>query len=190
MTSAGPSISDLLAEAASCMRAAGIESPRAEARWNAPEVEAGMDALIQIVGRVRAMRTETGIPPKAKVDLFLHGEPETVRFLSEQALLSFLARVEKIGTGVGPEGSRRDVVAGVEIALVVEKQEMSPMADAERKRLAKELEKLEAEISRSETRLSDEQFLAKAPPHVVANGRATLTQMQERRSTLRSTLGL
>ncbi len=161
--------------------------PQAEARWNAPEVETGMDALIQIVSRVRAMRTETGIPPKAKVDLFLHGEPETVRFLSEQALLSFLARVEKIGTGPGPEGSRRDVVAGVEIALVVEKQEMS---DEERGRLAKELEKLETEISRSETRLSDEQFLAKAPPQVVANGRATLAQMQERRSTLRSTLGL
>ncbi|HET9229205.1 MAG TPA: class I tRNA ligase family protein, partial [Thermoanaerobaculia bacterium] len=161
--------------------------PQAEARWNAPEVEAGMDALIQIVSRVRAMRTETGIPPKARVDLFLHGEPETVRFLSEQALLSFLARVEKIGMGTAPEGARRDVVAGVEIALVVEKQELS---DDERKRLAKELEKLETEISRSEARLSDEQFLAKAPPHVVANGRASLAQMQERRSTLRSTLDL
>jgi valyl-tRNA synthetase len=164
--------------------------PKAEARWDAPEVEAGMDALIQIVGRVRAMRTETGIPPKAKVDLFLHGEPETVRFLSEQALLSFLARVERIGTGAAPEGSRRDVVAGVEIALVVEKQETPAITDDERKRLAKELEKLETEISRSEARLSDEQFLAKAPPQVVANGRATLAQMQERRSTLRSTLGL
>jgi valyl-tRNA synthetase len=161
--------------------------PGAEARWDAPEVEAGMDALIQIVSRVRAMRTETGIPPKAKVDLFLHGEPETVRFLSEQALLSFLARVERIGTGGAPEGSRRDVVAGVEIALVVEKQELSA---EERKRLARELEKLETEISRSEARLADEQFLAKAPPQVVANGRATLARMQERRSTLQSTLGL
>jgi valyl-tRNA synthetase len=161
--------------------------PQAEARWNAPEVEAGMEALIQIVSRVRAMRTETGIPPKAKVDLFLHGEPETVRFLSEQALLSFLARVEKIGTGTAPEGARRDVVAGVEIALVVETQELS---EEERNRLAKELEKLETEIARSEARLSDEQFLAKAPPHVVANGRASLAQMQERQSTLRSTLDL
>ncbi|HWM92011.1 MAG TPA: valine--tRNA ligase [Thermoanaerobaculia bacterium] len=161
--------------------------PQAEAKWDDPEVEAGMDTLIQIVSRVRAMRTETGIPPKARVDLFLDGDPRTVGFLSEQALIAFLARVERIGTGAGPEGARRDVVAGVEIALVVEKQEMS---EEERMRLAKELEKLDTEITRSETRLSDEQFLAKAPPHVVANGRATLAQMQERRSTLRSTLGL
>ena len=145
-----------------------------------------MDALIQVVTRVRAMRTETGIPPKAKVDLFLDG-PAAAFLASQAPLIAFLARVENIGTGAAPEGSRRDVVAGVEIALVVEKQEMS---EDERKRLAKELEKLETEISRSEVRLSDEQFLAKAPPHVVANGRATLAQMQERRSTLRSTLGL
>ena len=160
--------------------------PRAEAKWSAPEVEAGMDALIQVVTRVRALRTETGIPPKAKVDLFLDGE--AAAFLSGQApLIAFLARVERIGLGAGPEGARRDVVAGVEIALVVEKQEIS---EDERKRLAKELEKLETDISRSEARLSDEQFLAKAPPQVVANGRASLAQMQERRTTLRSTLGL
>jgi valyl-tRNA synthetase len=165
---------------------------RAEARWDAPdtsEILAGMDALIQVVTRVRALRTEAGIPPKTRVDLFLDAaDPDVARFLAEQApLIAFLARVETIGTGAGPEGARRDLVAGVEIALAVERQEMS---EEERKRLTKELEKLDTEIGRSEARLSDEQFLAKAPAHVVANGRASLAQMKERRSTLRSTLGL
>ena len=163
--------------------------PREEERWNAPEIEAGMDALTQIVTRVRALRTEAGIPPKAKADLFLDAQDERVgRFLAEQApLIAALARVETITAGAGPGGARRDVVAGVGVALAAERQEMS---EDERKRLTKELEKLETEIGKAEARLSNEQFLAKAPPQVVEGGRATLAQMKDRSATLRSSLGL
>jgi valyl-tRNA synthetase len=142
-----------------------------------------------VVTRVRALRAESGIPPKAKLDLFLDAaDPAVARFLAEQApLIAFLGRVETIGSGAGPEGSRRDVVAGVEIALAMERQAMT---EEECKRLTKELEKLDTEIGRAEERLSNEQFLAKAPAQVVANGRASLAQMKERRTTLRSTLGL
>jgi valyl-tRNA synthetase len=166
--------------------------PGPEGRWDDPETEAGMDALTQVVTRVRALRTEAGIPPKARVDLFLQASDEGIaHFLAEQApLIAFLCRVETIGLGGGPEGARRDVVAGVEVALAVEKQETPAITEEERQRLEKELEKLETEIARSAARLDDEQFLAKAPPHVVANGRASLARMQERRSTLRSSLGL
>jgi valyl-tRNA synthetase len=38
---------------------------------------------------------------------------------------------------------------------------------AERERLTKELEKIEKQLAGAQTRLGDEQFLGKAPPHVV-----------------------
>ena len=166
--------------------------PKPEESWDAPEIEAGMGVLIEVVTRVRAMRAESGIPPKARVDLFLESADAGIaRFLQEHSpLISFLCRVETIGTGPGPDGARRDVAAGVEIALAVEKEETPGITGDERRRLEKELEKLDAEIARSEARLADEQVLAKAPPHVIANGRASLAQMQERRSSLRSTLDL
>src|SRR6185503_6695878 len=82
-------------------------------------VEAGMDALFQVITRVRAMRAEMGAAPKAKLDLHLQAtDPELGRLLAEQeTLLRFLARVESVTFGAAPEGARRDLVAGVEIGV-------------------------------------------------------------------------
>src|SRR6185295_171999 len=144
--------------------------PRREERWEDAATEAGMQALIEVVTRVRALRAEMGLPPKAKLDLHLAAADSTVgRLLEQQApLLRSLARVETVTFGPAPEGARRDLVAGVEIGVAVEKQEMSA---EELARLAKELEKLTAEISRAEERLGNADFLAKAPAHVVEGGR-------------------
>jgi valyl-tRNA synthetase len=157
--------------------------------WEDPAAEAGMDALIQVVTRVRGLRAEMGLPPKAKLDLHLDAADTTVgRLLAEQApLIQFLTRVETVTMGAAPEGARRDLIAGVEIGVAVEKQEMS---DEEKGRLTKELEKLDADIARAEERLSNPDFLGKAPAHVIEGGRARLAEMRERQATLRSSLGL
>ena len=157
--------------------------------WEDPAAEAGMDALIQVVTRVRGLRAEIGLPPKAKLDLHLDAADTSVsRLLAEQApLIQFLTRVETVAMGAAPEGARRDLVAGVEIGVAVEKQEMS---DEEKGRLTKELEKLDADVARAEERLSNPDFLGKAPAHVIEGGRARLAEMRERQAALRSSLGL
>jgi len=167
--------------------------PQVEPAWSAPEIEAGMDALMAVVTRVRALRTEMGLAPKAKLDLHLAAQDAGVgRLLAEQeTLIRFLTRVEQIAWGPAPEGARRDVVAGVEIGVVsVESVEAQEMGADERRRLEKELEKLDTEIGRSEERLSNEQFLSKAPAQVVETGRAKLAEMKERRASLRASLGV
>ena len=95
--------------------------------------------------------------------------------------------METVAIGPAPEGARRDLVAGVEIGIAVEKTEMSA---EERGKLEKELEKLTTEIGRAEERLSNAEFLAKAPAHVVEGGKAKLAEMRERQAALRSSLGL
>ncbi len=163
--------------------------PRREEGWEDPAVEAGMDALIQVVTRVRALRAEMGLSPKARLDLHFQADDDALaRLLAEQApLIRFLTRVETVTRGAAPEGARRDLVAGVEIGVAVEKQEMS---DEERGRLVKELEKLDGDVARAEERLSNPDFLGKAPAHVVEGGRAKLAEMKERQAALRSSLGL
>ena len=163
--------------------------PRREERWEDAGIEAGMEALFEVVTRVRALRAEMGLPAKAKLDLHLHASDAVVgRLLDTQVpLLRALARVETVTLGPAPQGARRDLVAGIEIGVAVEKQEMSA---EERARLAKELEKLTAEISRAEERLVNPDFLVKAPANVVEGGRTRLAEMRERQTTLRSSLGL
>ncbi|HEV8582171.1 MAG TPA: valine--tRNA ligase [Thermoanaerobaculia bacterium] len=163
--------------------------PRREELWEDAGVEAGMEALIEVVTRLRALRAEMGLSPKVKIDLHLAAsDPGTGRLLEEQApLLRSLARVGTVTLGTAPEHARRDLVAGVEIGVSVEKQEMTA---EERSRLDKELEKLTSEIARAEERLGNPEFLAKAPAHVVEGGRARLAEMRERQATLCSSLEL
>ncbi|HEY2290457.1 MAG TPA: valine--tRNA ligase, partial [Thermoanaerobaculia bacterium] len=68
--------------------------PRREEGWEDDVAEAGMEALTQVVTRVRALRTEMGLPPKAKLDLHLNAaDSGTGRLLQEQsALIQFLTR--------------------------------------------------------------------------------------------------
>jgi valyl-tRNA synthetase len=166
--------------------------PRREEGWEDDAVEAGMEALIQVVTRVRALRAEMGLGPKAKLDLHLQlADAGVSRLLAEQAtLLRFLTRVETVAFGAIPEGARRDLVAGVEIGVEQAAVEKSAMSAEERGRLEKELEKLETEISRAGERLSNADFLAKAPAKVVEGGRAKLAEMRERQASLRASLGM
>jgi valyl-tRNA synthetase len=163
--------------------------PRREESWEDAATEAGMEALIQVVTHVRSLRAELGLPPAAKPDLYLDPPAAAARrLLEEQApLLRSLARVGTVTLGPAPESARRDVVAGIEIGVAIERQQMSA---EERARLEKELEKLSAEIARAEERLANPEFLAKAPASVVDGGRARLAEMKERQATLRASLEL
>src|SRR6185369_3387059 len=46
--------------------------PRREEAWEDGTAEAGMEALTQVVTRVRALRAEMGLAPKAKLDLHIN----------------------------------------------------------------------------------------------------------------------
>ncbi|MDP9121741.1 MAG: class I tRNA ligase family protein, partial [Acidobacteriota bacterium] len=194
--------------------------PGREEAWEDTAAEAGMQALIEVVTRVRSLRAELGVPPKARLDLYLAADAADAadgsddsgaagsaggtsglgglgELLALQApLIRFLCRVETVAVGeigvvgagvaVPEDAACRDRVAGVEIALVLERQQLG---DEERERLGRELDKLEAEIARAEVRLGNEQFIAKAPPQVVEGGRARLAEMRERRERIHVSLG-
>jgi valyl-tRNA synthetase len=180
--------------------------PAREETWESAEVEADMEVLMHVVTRVRGLRSEMGLPPKARIALYLgastapegtaEGTPEEksggegggrrARFLAKhEHLVRSLCRVESVAFGPPPAGAVRDLVDGVDVALA---PEAGGLAAAERERLARELEKLTGEIERAERRLADPDFLAKAPPAVVAGGRERLAELRERQQRIRASL--
>ncbi len=56
--------------------------------------------------------------------------------------------------------------------------------DAERKRLAAELESVESEIRRAESKLSNEAFVSRAPEKVVSAEREKLEKYKEKKESL------
>jgi valyl-tRNA synthetase len=173
--------------------------PGPEESWESAEVEADMDVLMHVVTRVRGLRSEMGLAPKARLSLYLAAADPAAAgaragFLAEhQHLIRVLCRVESVTFGPPPEGAmRQDVVDGIHLslaapaALAAERGGLDP---AERERLSRELDKLAGEIDRAEQRLADGNFLAKAPPAVVAGGRARLAELRERRERIQASLG-
>ncbi len=163
--------------------------PEAVAAWRDEDVEAQMAALIEAVTRVRALLTESGRERKVGLwtaspvlEAFLAGQRDLFASLCRLDSLTVSSRAWSTGEG-GPE----DLVAGIGIKILGAKVRGDEAA--ERMKLAKEIEKLDQEIARTHAQLADESFLAKAPPPVVEKRRAVLAQMEDRRSSLRASLG-
>ncbi|HVS65135.1 MAG TPA: valine--tRNA ligase [Thermoanaerobaculia bacterium] len=153
--------------------------PEPMPEWLDERVEADMAALQEVISRIRAERTERGLPTQTRIVLHVEGgDTRASRFLLEQAaLVCSLARVDEVVDGAGPEGALRDRVAGVDLALDIE----APSLGAEeRGRLEKELEKVEIEMRSAEGRLTNPQFTGKAPPQVVEGTRRRLEELRER----------
>src|ERR1700686_3515742 len=130
--------------------------------------ETEMAILQDLIVSVRNLRAELKVEPKVKVriEVFVH-EPGIRAMLEKNlAAIEGLASVGKVTFVESPlanlpgarSTSRFDVHAIYEKKIDVA---------VERERLTKELEKIEKQLAGAQARLGDEQFLSKAPAHVV-----------------------
>jgi valyl-tRNA synthetase len=132
--------------------------------------ETEMAILQDLIVSVRNLRAELKVEPKVKVpiEVFAH-EPEIRAMLEKNlgaVLLDRPANVEKItfveSSLANLPGARS--TSRFDVHAIYEKK--IDIA-AERERLTKDLEKIEKQLAGSQGRLGDEQFLSKAPTHVV-----------------------
>src|SRR5690554_3040454 len=136
--------------------------------------------LKAVILGVRNIRGEMNISPAKKLPLFfLHGSADDQRRLEEnRPYLTKLAALKSI-TWLNP-GDDAPVAA---TALAGQLELLVPMAglidkDAELTRLQKEVNKLQQDIDRTEGKLSNANFVDKAPAKVVEKERARLEQLK------------
>ena len=121
--------------------------------------------LQTLITNIRSVRADMNIPPSKKAPLLLCGDTLDPRLATYAPQLSPMARVEHVELAAAvPDNALQTVVDGVQYAI--------PLAglidmDAERKRLAKEIEKAQSEIEKIDRKLGNEAFVAKAPEKVV-----------------------
>lgn len=149
------------------------------------DVEAEIEWLKQVIQKIRTIRSEMNVPPSLPIKVLLQNGSELAANWSDkyQHLLKNLAKVESIEwlkAGATPPTSATALVDTLEIHI--------PLAgiidvNAEVARLTKEIEKLNKEKLRSEAKLSNEKFVAKAPPEVI-------TKEQERLSSAEKSMEL
>jgi valyl-tRNA synthetase len=153
-----------------------------------PEAEAEMRLVMETITAIRNIRGEMNVPPATQVEVFFHSpETEAVAALSrhEQAI-KILARVQTVhcnADGGPPAAAAKAVVDAVEIFL--------PLAgiidfSEEAKRLEKEMQKLTKDLDQTQRKLSNEDFLAKAPEEVVAKEKEKLQGWTEKLTKLKT----
>ena len=140
-----------------------------------------MDWIVRLISQVRSVRAEMNVPPGAKIPLMIKnaGAMEAEAVSTHGTLIKRLARLSDLilTDGDVPEGAAQDVLDSVTLIL--------PLAgvidlDQERARLEKETSKLDADIRKYDSKLSNAGFLSKAPEAVIEE------QKSRRREALKS----
>ncbi len=150
-------------------------SPR-PGRCSAPTLEDAaardeMGWVVRLISAVRAVRTEMNVPAGARLPLQVMGASDATaaRIATHRELIERLARVSGIEpVGAPPKGALQVVVDEATFLLPV-----AGVIDvaAEKARLARERDKVTAEIGKIDKKLGNESFVSRAPAEVVEEQR-------------------
>ena len=143
-----------------------------------PEAETEMAILQDLIVSVRNIRAELKVEPKQKLAIEVFAQ-DGVRSLvnGNRGALERLANVENIafvGRSLAKAAGAR-TTARFDVRVLYERK---VDVAAERERLNKELAKLSQELTRANAQLSNESFLAKAPPKVVEGLRKRKVELE------------
>ena len=141
-----------------------------------------VDWLINVITAIRTARSENNVPNKAEVAASVRGATEEdIRRL--QSYESFISGMTKVSGFKATEAEllQTDVVVVAEGFEVVLPLEGIVDFEAEKERIAKEIAKFEAELGKINGMLGNENFVKRAPEHVV-------TEQQEKRDAIMADL--
>jgi valyl-tRNA synthetase len=140
------------------------------------QAEFEMQAIIDLISRVRNIRSEMNIKPAERIQILVGAPDEKLR-----------ASSILIGDQLdAPRASARAVLTGgAELAVPLEGL---IDFDQERQRLKKEQDKLQSESDKLEAQLQNPNFVERAPAERVAEVRDRIADIAQRKSQLQQTL--
>ena len=150
--------------------------------------EAEMKEIIDLVSRVRNIRSEMNIKPSDRVQIVVqpgNGNTQELITAAKEQILR-LTRAADLTFGEAPKASARSVLSGgAELAIPLE-----GLIDfeQERQRLNREQQKLQAEAAKLEAQLGNPNFVERAPAERVNEVRARIADIAQRSSQLRQTV--
>lgn len=164
--------------------------PRGDAALIDERAEAEMQAVIDLISRVRNIRSEMNIKPSDRIQVLIAAKADLQPVFSASTdQIARLTRAKEIsinGTNQMPKAAARAVLAGgAEVAVPLEG--LIDFAQ-ERARLAREKEKLEKESVKLNAQLGNADFVQRAPAEKVEELRARVADIDERNGALEQML--
>ena len=164
--------------------------PVSKKEWNFAEEEEAVEMMKEAVRAIRTVRTSMNVPPSKKATVYVVSEDAKVREIFEYNKIFFatLGYANEVLIQSDKAGIAEDAVSAV-TARATMYMPFAELVDVakEIERLEKEEKKLEGELKRSNSMLSNERFISKAPAEKIAEEKAklekyeaTMKQVQER----------
>jgi valyl-tRNA synthetase len=153
--------------------------------------ESEMQAIIELISRVRNIRSEMNIKPGERIPIVVGSPDKNLRrvFSSAREQISRLVRASEVSVSErleAPRASARAVLTGgAELAVPLE-----GLIDfeQERRRLQREQEKLQAEAAKLEAQLGNPNFVSRAPVERVNEVRERIAAIAQQSSQLQQTV--
>ena len=152
------------------------------------KAENDFEYLEEVIGAIRNIRAENNVSPAKKISIIIDtedsGEKDIV--LNNPKILDKLANVEKIEILTElPKMSGFRVVGNSKIYVSLE-----GLIDIEKEveKLNKEIEKVQKELDRTLNKLSNEQFVSKAPQAVIDKEKAIQAELESKLKKLQDNI--
>ncbi len=149
-----------------------------------------MTLIMEVIKGIRNIRGEMNVPPGRQIAAVLDCKSPAAASIMEvgRGYVRSLARVDDLRFGMDverPEEAATQVAGDVEILLP-----LAGLIDVteERKRLEKEIAKIEKDVAMFSKKLSNEAFLAKAPSEVLDKDRSKLREARDKLAILQDGL--
>jgi valyl-tRNA synthetase len=159
--------------------------PKPDARAHDPAAIRDFGVVQELVGAIRAIRAEYGIPPGQAVRAAVSGESLATASALEQerGTITRLAKLSQLTLGESRERVGGHAVLSDGTAVFV------PLGEAidvgrECGRLSSEVDRLARLVQSQEQKLGNQQFVSRAPSDVVERERQKLTTWKEQREVL------
>jgi len=140
------------------------------------EIEKQFECLCNIVYALRAMRSEMGLPPSQLTDLIVEGKGNHMQLLEKnQEIIASLASIRSIR-----KASLDQLHASAKVGKLKLMLPLPPaLLEREKRRLIKEREKKQKQLSSTQHQLNNPHFIERAPKTLVEKTQQKLKELKE-----------
>ena len=149
-----------------------------------------MEIIMQTVIAIRNLRSEMNVPPASRppVDVLYHRTMVRDILDNNRAMICTLAGLESLAVHESfqkPQGAVAAVIDGAEIFLP-----LAGLVDfaEEKRRLAKEMQKVLDDLAFINKKLSNRDFLGRAPQEIIEKEKARVSGLKEKEARLRENI--
>ena len=141
--------------------------PRYNSKMAYKKEAKAFEGVMEIIKAVRAMKKEADCPPSKKVELYVVTQSKRLIQLNKDCIMKLSGASELTFVESATDAGGKTVSAVTEIAQIYVPLGELVDLEKEKARLTAEVERIDGEIARAQGKLSNENFVSKAPKKLV-----------------------